>query len=202
MRRFAQYFMEGILILAPVALTIYVVGRVLGLLEGLGRNLLFGVGLAEVPGLGVVLAILVIALIGWVGGHWLARRAIRLGESILARIPMVKSVYGSVKDVVDAFGGKKQSFSKVCLVRVPGFPIELLGFVTNEDLVLLGEPGRDKVSVYVPQSLQLGGFVAVVPRENVTVLDTPPQAALKFLMTAGMTDGAPEAEPAPRGRRG
>lgn len=182
--------MEGILILAPVALTIYVVGRVLGLLEGLGKNLLLG--MVQVPGLGLALAILLITLVGWLGGYWVSRRVMKYGESLLTRLPLVKSVYGSIKDIVDAFGGKKQSFSKACLVRMPGFPFELLGFVTNEDLALLGEPGRGKVSVYVPQSLQLGGFVAVVPRENVTVLDTPPQAALKFLMTAGMTAGEPK----------
>ncbi len=192
MKKFAQYFMEGILILVPIALTFYVVGRVLGMLEAIGdRYLLFG--LVKVPGLGLVLTVVFITLVGWVGGHWVAARILAFWEGVLARIPFVKGVYGSIKDVVDAFGGKKQSFSKACLVRLPGSGLELLGFVTSEELSLLGEAGRDKVSVYVPQSLQLGGFVAVVPRENVILLDTPPQTALKFLMTAGMTDGGASA---------
>lgn len=188
MKKFAQYFMEGVLILAPIALTFYVVGRVLGLLEAIGeRYLLFG--LVRVPGLGLVLTVLFIAWVGWVGGHWVAARVLAFWDGILSRIPFVKGVYGSIKDVVDAFGGKKQSFSRACLVRLPGTGLELLGFVTSEELALLGEAGRDKVSVYVPQSLQLGGFVAVVPRANVVFLETPPQQALKFLMTAGMTEG-------------
>lgn len=209
MRRFVQFFMEGILILAPLALTVYVVTRVLAILESLGSTplaLLTGGGTS--PGLGILLAVVLITLIGWLGGNFLARRVINAGEALLTRIPLVKSIYGSIKDVVDAFGGKKQSFSKAALVRIPGIPIELLGFVTSEDLDLLGDAGRDKVSVYVPQSLQIGGFVAVVPREHVTFLDSPPQQVLKFLMTAGMTHGggddqpdAPPARGSSRGRR-
>ncbi len=187
MRKLVQYFVEGVLVLAPIALTIYVVGRILTILETLGEKyLLFG--LVRLPGVGLAIAVATITLVGFLAGTWAVRRALDFGESLLARIPLVKSVFGSIKDVVDAFGGKKQSFSKVALVRVPDMPIELLGFITSEDLALLGEAGRDKVAVYIPQSLQLGGFVAVVPRVNVTVLETPPQAALKFLVTAGMTD--------------
>lgn len=174
--------------LAPIGLTIYVVGRLVSFLENLGEKyLLFG--LVRQPGVGLVLAVAVITLTGFLAGTWVVRRALDLGESLLARIPLVKSIFGSIKDVVDAFGGKKQSFSKAVLVRMPDMPIELLGFITSEDLSLLGQPGLGKVAVYVPQSLQIGGFVAIVPKENVTVLDTPPQAALKFLMTAGMTHG-------------
>jgi len=189
LRKLGQYFVEGVLLLAPVALTAYVVGRVLGLLEAIGeRYLLFG--LVQVPGVGIAITVALITLVGWLGGHWLAARLLAWGERLVAGIPIVKSVYGSIKDVVDAFGGKRQSFSRACLVRLPESGLELLGFVTSEDLSLLGEAGRDRVAVYVPQSLQLGGFVAVVPRANVVLLDTPPQAVLRFLMTAGMTRGA------------
>lgn len=188
MKKLAQYFVEGVLVLAPIALTIYVVGRVLALLQTLGEKYIL-LGMVRLPGVGLVIAVAAITLLGFLTRNWVVRRALDFGESLMARIPLVKSVFGSFKDVVDAFGGKKQSFSKAALVRVPGMPVELLGFVTSEELDLLGEPGRNKVSVYVPAALQLGGFVVIVPRENVTLLETPPQAALKFLMTGGMTDG-------------
>lgn len=202
MKRLLGYFMEGILVLAPLALTVYVIGRVLNILESLGETLLGTVlprGL-NLPGIGIVIAVALITVVGFLAGNWFTRRIIVWTEAIFNRIPLVRSIFSAIKDVVDAFGGKKQSFSKVVLVRVPGMPIELLGFVTSEDLSFLGDPGRGKVSVYVPQSLQLGGFVAVVPRENVTVLDTPPQTALKFLMTAGMTMGEGAGAPVPSRR--
>ncbi len=186
MRKFFQYFASGILVLAPIVLTFYVISRVLGLLEGLGATLL--PGSLRVPGLGVVTAVLLITLVGFVGRFFIARQAIALFEHLMRRIPLVKGLYGGIKDIIGAFGGTKQSFSKVVLVRAPGWPLEILGFVTAEDLALLGDPGRDRVAVFIPQSLQLGGgFIAIVPRACLTVLDTPPQAALRFLMTAGMT---------------
>lgn len=187
-RRFFQYFLEGVLALAPLGLTVYVVGRVLALLESAGERLLF-TGIPRVPGLGVIIAVLLITLVGFVAGHWAVKWLFAFLERTVNRIPLVKGVYGSIKDVVDAFGGKKQSFAKVALVRMPGSPLEFLGFITREELDFLGAEGRERVSVYIPQSLQLGGVVAVVPRQYVTILETPPQVALRFLMTAGMTEG-------------
>ncbi len=193
MKRLVQYFVEGILVLAPLALTVYVVGRVLSLLESFGENFI-QLGLPAIPGLGLLVTLIIITTAGFVASHWLAKRFIGALEGAMGRIPLIKSIYGSIKDVIDAFGGKKQSFSKVALVKVPGSPVELLGFITKEDMGFLGPEGRDRVSVYIPQSLQLGGFVAIVPKENVTVLDTPPQVALRFLMTAGMTEGGSQEE--------
>ncbi len=185
MRRLLQFFAEGILVLAPIALTVYVVGRIAGFLESLGERYLL-LGLVRVPGVGLLVTVAFVTLVGAVAGHWAARRVIGFGEAVIERIPLVKGLYGSIRDVVDAFGGKKQSFGRAVLVRLPDFPLEILGFVTADDLALLGEAGRGRIAVYVPQSLQLGGFVAVVPRESVTVLEAPPQEVLRFLMTAGM----------------
>lgn len=191
MRRFFQYFLEGVLALAPLGLTIYLIGRVLALLESAGERFLFA-SVPKIPGLGIIIAVILIAFVGFVAGHWVAKGFFAFLERTVNRIPLVKGVYGSIKDVVDAFGGKKQSFAKVALVRMPGSPLEFIGFITKEELDFLGAEGREKVSVYIPQSLQLGGFVAVVPRQYVAILDTPPQVALRFLMTAGMTEGTAE----------
>lgn len=187
MKRLLQFFLEGVLALAPVVLTLYIVGRIVSFLEDVGLRLL-PEGL-RLPGLGLLITVALITAFGYLAGTWVLRRLIRAGEELLVRIPIVRTVFGSIKDIVDAFGGKKQSFSKVALVRVPDLPVELLGFVTSEDLGWLGGAGRDKVAVYIPQSLQLGGFVVVVPREHVTVVDVPAPQALKFMVTAGMTAG-------------
>lgn len=185
MKRLVRYFAEGILVLAPLVLTVYVVGRVASALEALGeRYILFG--MVRVPGVGLLVTVVLVTLVGAMAGHWAARRVIAFGEGIVERIPLVKGLYGSIRDMVDAFGGKKPSFGRAVLVRLPEFPLEVLGFVTADQVAFLGEVGEDRVAVYVPQSLQLGGFVAIVPRASVTWLDAPPQEVLRFLMTAGM----------------
>jgi uncharacterized membrane protein len=95
-------------------------------------------------------------------------------------------IYGSIKDLFDAFVGDKKSFNKPVLVQlVPGGSVRVVGFVTNEDLAVLGI--KDQVAVYLPQSYNFAGNMIVVPREAVTPMDADSGSVMKFIVSGGVS---------------
>ena len=189
MKLFSRLFLRGLAAVLPLALTGYLVWLAVSTVENLLRGMLEALfpDVVYWPGMGFAVSILVVLAAGMLMYTFVARTAYRWLSELLARIPVVKSVYGMVLDVVQLFGGGgKKPFQKVVLVRLEPAGAELLGFMTRDDVSDLPGFGAGKVAVYLPMSYQLGGFTVVVPREQAREVAMGVEEALRFCVTAGV----------------
>ena len=204
MKLVAKVFLRGMAAILPVALTAYLVFWVVATAELALRNLV----LQFVPperywtGMGVLASLALVLLVGVLMYSFVVRRLYVVVTRLLERIPIVKSVYGMVVDVVRVFGSAEQRpFRRVVLVRLPE-GLEQIGFLTRDDFADLPEIGADKVAVYLPMSYQLGGFTMIVPRSAVRELSMPVDVALRFCITAGVARHEPTASAPAAGKAG
>jgi uncharacterized membrane protein len=186
--RFVTYVLRGLTVVLPIALTIWCVRYVLLLVDGwiLPEDATW----RPFPGLGM-LAIFVVALaIGILAEHAPTRDWVIAGEHALTRVPGLRFLYSTIKDVLDALLGRKQRFNKPVLVTLgAGFDAEVLGFVTAENLARLGV--ADKVAVYFPQSYNWGGNILILPRDRLTPVDLDSASVMSFIFSGGVTRPPP-----------
>jgi uncharacterized membrane protein len=191
MRFLTRLFLRGLAAVLPVGLTIYIVYWLATTGESLLRSLLLLVLPEEyyITGMGFVLAVSSITLIGALNYSWVARSIIGLSTSILERVPLVRAVYGMIKDMMRFFvHSEKDAFDQVVMVQHESSGMRALGFITrsNFDDLPAGIGGAEEVAVYVPMSYQLGGFMLVVPKSSVQPVDMSMDQALRLAVTAGM----------------
>lgn len=178
-RRLVAYFFRGLVLLAPLAVTIYVSVVLFQAIDG-------WLGL-PIPGAGFVATLLLITLVGLLGSNLLTRGAVSVFDGLLSKLPFVNLVYGSTRDLVKAFVGEKRRFDKPVLVELyPGGHAHVLGFVTQESLAQLGR--ESMVSVYVPQSYHWAGQVFVFPATVIQRLDASSAAVMAFIVSGGVTE--------------
>lgn len=188
-RRLIAYFFRGLVLLAPLAVTIWVCVYLFRAIDG-------WLGLPY-PGVGFLATLVAITLVGLLGSNLLTRGAVSFFDGVLNKLPFVSLVYGSTKDLVKAFVGEKRRFDKPVLVEMfPGGNAHVLGFVTQESLAQLGHSSM--VSVYVPQSYHWAGQVFVFPARTIQRLDASSAAVMAFIISGGVTEisrDAPAPEP-------
>jgi uncharacterized membrane protein len=185
MKRFAKYFFQGILLILPVALTIYIVVFVFQLTDSLLGRYFIALGV-DIPGLGLLTSVILITVVGLLGNWFVSRRLLDYIDTLFGRVPLVKSIYTVIKDTLNALVGNRSSFTKAVMIGLPGDnEIKVLGFITAEELTSFGL--KDYVAVYVLQSMQWAGFTLLVPRSRVELLDVSPERALQFIVSAGIT---------------
>lgn len=182
MKGLARYFLNGLLFLIPVALTIYVFYKVFKFADGiLGWLLPY-----KIPGAGLLLTMILVTLFGFLTTNFMTRRFFHYIDGLFNRLPLIKLVYSTVKDVIGAFVGDKKSFDKPVLVTiVPDGGIKAAGFITRETLEKFNL--IDHVAVYFPQSYNFAGNVLLVPRTQVTILETDSAELMTFVVSAGIT---------------
>lgn len=184
LRFLTKYFVRGLLIVVPGAVTLLVIYRVLNWVDGLLQPLLVRYQL-NFPGVGLVLALLFITLAGLLTSNFIARELLRELETVVSRLPLVKLVYSSIRDLIAAFAGDKKRFDQPVMVELyPGASAKVLGFVTRQHMAHLGL--ADHVAVYFPQSYNFGGTVVVLPRSRVTPLSTESGALMAFIISGGV----------------
>jgi uncharacterized membrane protein len=189
MRRLLNYFLRGLVLVAPLAITLYVCWVVFVRIDG-------WLGL-PVPGLGFVVTIVLITVIGFLGSNLITRGMVAIVDQAVSRLPFVRLLYTSTKDLLNAFVGEKRRFDKPVLVRLSmQSEARMVGFVTQESLDRLGLPGYS--SVYFPQSYNFAGNLVVFPSAHVEPLDAPSADIMAFIVSGGVT-GVP-ATRAPRDR--
>ncbi|HEY3500698.1 MAG TPA: DUF502 domain-containing protein [Polyangiaceae bacterium] len=176
LKRLVAYFLRGCLVTAPLGLTIYIVWLVLSAVD---RILPF-----QIPGIGLVVTVGLITLIGVLTSNVVGRSLLDMAESLLHRLPLVKLVYTSIKDLVSAFVGDKKRFDVPAAVTLPG-GVRLLGFVTRDGLANIGMP--DHVAVYIPQSYNFAGYLLIVPRAQVEALDLSASELMTFVVSGGVS---------------
>ena len=181
MNKVSKRFINGLILLVPLAITVFVVMEVLNFTEiVLGKH--FPV---YYPGMGIVTVLLVIYLVGWLSSYWFMKRVISYGEWLLGKIPVVKFIYNSVKHLSTAVFESNNMFDHVVLV--PFHQSRALGFVMAEVPAVLREKlGDDYVCVFVPWSLNMtSGTNLFVKKSDVIYLDISNESALQYMLTAG-----------------
>ena len=183
-RLFVRFFLRGLLILAPATLTVYMVLAVMGWLDKM-----FDIG---IPGLGVLLVIVAVALVGWVGSAVVVRPLLAFAERTVHRMPLVGIVYTSLRDLFDAFVGDNQKFNAPVMVQVTEDSTAYrIGFVTQQTMVALSLP--DMAAVYFPDSYNFSGELLLVPREYIRPLAAPSAEVMKFIVSGGVASITPKA---------
>ena len=181
MNKVSKRFINGLILLVPLVITVFVVTEVLNFTEiVLGKH--FPV---YYPGMGIVTVLLVIYLVGWLSSYWFMKRVISYGEWLLGKIPVVKFIYNSVKHLSTAVFESNNMFDHVVLV--PFHQSRALGFVMAEVPAVLREKlGDDYVCVFVPWSLNMtSGTNLFVKKSDVIYLDISNESALQYMLTAG-----------------
>lgn len=188
-----RYFITGLLIWVPLGITIWVVTALMGAMD---QSLLLlpeswrpeaWLGL-NIPGLGVILTGVVIVVTGLFAANLIGQRLVLFWESLLHRIPVVKSIYGSVKQVSDSLlSGSGLAFKKVLLVRYPHPDAWSLAFQTNIPDEVVGQLDAEHVAVFIPTTPSpVNGFYFYVRRDAVIELDMTVDAALKAIVSMGV----------------
>lgn len=177
MKKLFGYFLQGLLYTLPIAATIYVVLEALVWIDGIIP--------IKIPGLGIVILLIGITLIGVLGSTIIVKQIFGL-EKLLDRLPLIKIIYSSVKDLLSAFVGKKKRFTEPVLVKMEG-NVERLGFITQKDLTELGI-SADKIGVYIPFSYAVTGNLIIVPKDCVTPVQGNSADIMKFIISGGVTE--------------
>ena len=192
MKKLTKYFLQGLLYLAPFAITVYIIFTLFYLVDNILKNTLLKLFNVDIPGLGLLIMIFIIILAGIIGRTFIARPFKALFDRFMDKTPFLKVIYSALNDLFSAFVGKEKKFNKPVLVLVnPVSNLEKLGFLTEDDLSRLNETG--KVAVYFPHSYNFSGELYIVPKENIKPIDINPAEVMKFIVSAGVS-GWEEAE--------
>jgi uncharacterized membrane protein len=179
MKRLLGYFLRGLVLTVPLTVTVWVCYRVFVKVDGwLGIS---------IPGVGFITTLALITIIGVAGSSILTRSAVGMLEEIVAKLPFVRLLYTSTKDVLSAFVGEKKRFSQPVLVELGlGADVRVLGFLTQASAEGLGY--SDSVVVYVPHSYAWSGQMLVLPSARVKLLATDSAEFMAFVVSGGVTD--------------
>lgn len=193
-RGVSSIFLTGLLTLLPVVTTVYLIfwifSSVEAILGGLIRLIMperyYG------PGIGLAAAAVVIFSTGLVMKSWMGRKLFGWGEAVLLRIPLIKTVYGALRDFARFFsrsGEAEKEFRQTVMVPLGDKGMEVMGFVTRTSLEGAGleVPHEDPVAVYLPMSYQIGGYTVILPRSVLRPVDMPVTEGIRFAVTAGIT---------------
>ena len=186
-----RVLLKGLVAILPIGLTIYVVYWLGVTTESvLSGTLKFWLppGVYR-PGMGLVAGFLLLFVVGLLVNAYVVRRVFGLGESLLLRVPVVKTVYASIRDLTALVNtkGRKRELERVVMVKFG--PGRVIGFVTQENAALpgfTGAAGGDLVAVYLPMSYQIGGYTLYLPRDQIEATDLTVEAAMRIVITGGL----------------
>ncbi len=187
MKRLGAYFIQGLLLIAPLAATVYIVYFLFQFSDGLLSAYLEKYFQLKVPGLGILIIILLLVFLGIIGETIFAKPIKFLIKGILERTPILRLIYTSVKDLFSAFVGKEKKFHRPVAVLVDEKnDLWRMGFLTNEKLEEMGLEG--KVAVYFPFSYNISGILYFVPANRIKPLHISPAEAMKFILSGGVSE--------------
>ena len=179
MRRLAGYFLRGLVIMAPLALTVYVCFSIVTAIDSWIP--------VDIPGVGFAITIGLITLVGALGSNVLTDGLVRLIDGLLEKLPFVRLLYGTAKDFFEAFAGEKKRFDTAVLVTLyPASEAKALGFMTRRDVEMFGLVNH--VAVYLPHSYAFTGQLILVPAEHVTLVQAGSAELMTFIVSAGVTE--------------
>ncbi|HLF46775.1 MAG TPA: DUF502 domain-containing protein [Chitinophagaceae bacterium] len=182
LKKLFRYFIQGVIILAPIGITAYVLWWLFNKIDGILEPYI------HVPGVGFLIIIVFVILVGWVSSNFLMGSFIGFFDTWMERTPGVKFIYTSTKDFFEAFAGEKRKFNVAVLANVFSEDVWIIGFLTDDEMKKF-EMGADKVAVYVPQSYNFAGQLYILPRDKVKKIDKISSGeAMKYAVTGGVVD--------------
>ncbi len=192
-KKFVAYFLQGLLYVAPLGITLYILYFIFNFLDGLVQGFIQKILHINIPGLGLIAFILFITLLGYIGKSIIFRPVSIFIGGVVRKTPGLNLLYSSIKDLLSAFVGKEKKFNKPVLVKVNTISeLEKIGFLTQEDLNELGI--KDKVAVYFPHSYNFSGELFIVPSEHVKPINLSSAEAMKFIVSGGVAWTGKESE--------
>lgn len=178
MSRLLAYFLRGLVVVVPLALTVYVCVAIFTKIDS-------WLGL-PIPGAGFVLALALITVVGFMASSIVTRTLLGAVDRLFERLPFVRLLYSSAKDMLNAFVGEKRRFDKPVLVALSADrAVKVLAFLTSDSLVSLGV--SEHVAVYMPQSYGFAGHILVVPADRVERIDADAAEVMAFIISGGVT---------------
>ena len=193
-----QYFFQGLIVLAPIGITIWVVLSLFNLVDDILPNIIHVFApsfvpkdaqgnLVKIPGLGFIVVVILVLLVGWLSSMFAVGRLVALLDTVLEKTPGIKFIYSSVKDFLEAFAGNKKKFDKPVLVNVDANDVWRIGFITQKSSAEFGL--AEHVTVYVPHSYAISGITYMVPITRIKPLtDLSAADAMKYTVSGGVTD--------------
>ncbi len=192
-----QIFLQGLIIIAPLGITAWILITFFDFVDGLIPNILHVIfpsamenkdgSVKRIPGVGFVFVIGIIMIAGLLSSSFIVGRMVSLFDKALEKTPGIKFIYTSIKDLLEAFAGNKRKFDKPVLVNVDGEGVWRIGFITNESLEEFGL--HEHVAVYVPHSYAISGITYFVPTNKIKQLDNiNPANAMKFTVSGGVSE--------------
>jgi uncharacterized membrane protein len=198
LKKILQNFLQGIVVLAPIGITLWVVLTLFNAVDDILPNILhvffpdllhkdeYG-NLRKTPGLGFLVVIVIVVFVGRVSSSFIFTKLLHVLDSLLQKTPGIKFIYSSVKDFFEAFAGNKKKFDKPVLVNVDATDVWRVGFITQQDAKSLELDGH--IVVYVPHSYAISGITYIVPKYRVKMLNNISASdAMKFVVSGGVTD--------------
>lgn len=196
-KKLFQYFLQGVLVLAPITITIWAIMAVFSFIDGILPNILHSIfpkmmedaagNIRHIPGLGFLLVILFVFLIGYLSSSYIFGKFVEMFDKLLEKTPGIKFIYSTLKDFFEAFAGEKKRFTKNVLANVDDNDVWRVGFITQEDMEDFGL--RDYVAVYVPMAYSVAGNVYIIPRQRVRpITNISATETMKFAVSGGVTN--------------
>ncbi len=191
-----QYFLQGLVVIAPIVITIYVLVWLFSFVDNILPNIIHNIfpnnpeiekRIITIPGFNLLLILLLFIFIGWLSSLFFVGRIVTLFEYLLEHTPVIKFIYTPIKDFFEAFSGNKRKFNKPVLVNVDAIEVWRVGFITEETALHFGLP--EHAVVYVPHSYAVSGITYIVPKERIRLLNNINAAeAMKFIISGGITE--------------
>ena len=176
-----QYFLQGLLILGPISITVYFIYLVFDKIDSILRPAI------NIPGLGFLIIIGFIILIGYLSSFFVMGRLLSVFDKILEKTPGIKLFYSFVRDFFEAFAGNKKKFTQNVLANVDYADTWRVGFITQDDMTSFGM--ENYVAVYLPMAYSVAGNVYIIPKEKIKLLPMISSAqAMKFAVSGGVTE--------------
>lgn len=191
-------FLAGLIVIAPIGFTMWIINSIIGWIDGWVLPLIpYNYHFAEyigvnLKGLGVIFFLVFTVIVGWVGKGILGRTFLRIGENLVDRTPIVRSVYGGIKQIAETvLSSRDSSFDKACLIEYPRKGIWAIAFVASDSKGEIAEKNPNKknqlVSVFIPTTPNpTSGFLLFIPKSDITYLDMTIEEAAKLVISAGL----------------
>jgi uncharacterized membrane protein len=186
-RGLINYFIQGVLYLVPITVTVWVIVYVFNYLDSLTTPYVIEFIGFEIPGFGLLLVAVFLVLIGFLGSSIIFRPLLALLENIINRAPLIKDIYSSIKDLLSAFVGNKKKFNHPVMVTMNETGLKRIGFLTREGMETLNI-SEDYLVVYLPFSYGVMGTVIIVKKEMVEPIDKSSTDMMKFIVSGGVTE--------------
>lgn len=195
-RKLFQYFLQGILVLAPTAITFWAIAAAFNFIDGILPNIIHSIvpslmedahgNLKRIPGLGFLVVIIFVLFIGYISSSFIFGKVVEAFDMLLTKTPGIKFIYSTLKDFFEAFAGEKKKFTKNVLANIDDNDVWRVGFITNEDMDEFGF--KDYVAVYVPMAYSVAGNVYIIPRQRIKPITNISAAqTMKFAVSGGVS---------------